>query len=114
MTVASAESEYAHADGSFIGTVRNPPRTATVAMVVVGSTEEVVADTVVALRTAWAKSADPTVDVELWFQWPGFGKRYVLGQPLGIQVRDFTKSLILRRVPVLASFRITDPTIYTP
>lgn len=111
--VTPSETEYAHADGSFIGTVRNPPRTVTAALVVVGATEAAVAADVVAMRTAWAKSADPTVDVELWFQWPGFGKGYVLGQPLGLQILDYTKALILRRVPILGTFRVTDPTIHT-
>lgn len=106
--VKQTETDYAHAAGSFAGDSFMAARTATVALLVTGSTMAAVGDRIELLHTAWAPS---DTDLPLYFQWPGFGKRYVNGRPLGITV-DYSAPL-LRRVPVLASFRITDPTIYT-
>ena len=111
----AVETPYLHASGSFVGGVRQPSRLVVASLLVVGETEDAVGNTVVALRTAWAKDAtEPPPEVALWFQWPGFGKRYVRGHPLGLVVPDFTKALILRRVPVVGEFLLSDPTIYTP
>lgn len=109
-----ASTSYGHAPGAFVGSARKPERLVIAAMLVTGDTEADVATTVLSLRTAWAASSgEPPADEQLWFQWPGFGKGYFLGQPQGLIVTDFTKALIQRRVPVVGEFLITDPTIYT-
>lgn len=111
--VEPVETPWLHVDGSYVGSVRRPSRVVVAPMVVVGDTEEEVGDTVVALRTAWAADTDTSTPEQLWFQWPGFGKGYVKGQPLGLTVIDFTRSLILRRVPVVGEFLVTDPAFFT-
>ncbi|HET7736449.1 MAG TPA: hypothetical protein VFK52_10765 [Nocardioidaceae bacterium] len=107
-------SSYAHANGAFVGSTRKPERVVFAPMLVLGDTETAVANKVVSLRTAWAPSSTvPPPTEQLWFQWPGFGKGYFLGHPQGLVVVDFTKALILRRVPVVGEFLITDPTLRT-
>jgi hypothetical protein len=105
----SSETAWAHADGSFVGEVFQAARTVTVALIVTGATQDAVAGRVATLRTAWAPSHD---DLPLWFKWPHFGKGYVVGRPIGLTV-DYSRPLV-RAVPVLGSFRVTDPTIHTP
>lgn len=106
--VKQPESEFAHADGSFAADGFNAARTATFALVVFGATPTAVGDNLETMLTVWGPS---TTDLPLYFQVPGFGKRYVNGRPLGLEVDYSTPDFGL--IPILASFRITDPTIYT-
>lgn len=108
-TAKMAETDFAHVAGSFAADAYPAARTATAALLVTGDTMAAVGDRIEALLAAWAPSS---TDLEMWFQWPGFGKRYVIGRPLGV-VADYSEPL-LRRVPAFCTFRITDPTIYTP
>lgn len=104
-----AETSYGHARGSFIGESFEAERTATFALAVHGATEIAAGDNLEAMLTVW--SPDSTAELPLYFQLPGFGKRYVNGWPLGLAVSYTTPDFGL--IPVIASFRITDPTIYT-
>lgn len=104
-----AESDYGHADGTFIGETFRAARTATFALVVHGATELAAGDNLETMLTVW--DTNTTAEQRLYFQTPGFGKRYVTGWPLGIIV-DYT-SPDYAVIPILASFRITDPTIRT-
>ena len=104
---AHAETEYLHAAGSFVGEVREAARTVSVALVVGGPTPEVCATALSRLRAAWAPVG--TAAEQLHVRIPGLGKRYVVGWPLGI-VADVSY-LASMEVPVLCSFRASDPTI---
>lgn len=102
VTVTMSETEYGHADGSFAGDAYQGARTATVPLVL----EDFAA--LSAMRTVWAPS---TTDLPLYFQVPSIGKKYVNGRPLGF-VTDMGLAA-MGAIRILASFRITDPTIYT-
>lgn len=102
-----AETDYAHADGAFIGESYTGPRTATFALRIDAATPAAAGAALETMRTTWTAA---TEEQALYFQLPGVGKSYVLGWPLGI-VADYTMPA-LSTVPFLASFRITDPTIY--
>lgn len=102
VSVAMSETEYAHADGAFAGDAFSAARTATVPLVLDGFTA------LTAMQAVWAPSL---TDLPLHFQLPDIGKRYVNGRPLGL-VADLTMAAG-GTIRVLASFRITDPTIYT-
>lgn len=106
--VELVETEYAHEKGSFVGTARTPARTGQAALVVVGTSDTDCGTNLAALRATWAPSSSA---VPLYFQIPGFGKSYVMGHPLGFTAQ--MGNLSSAAVPILASFRITDPTIYT-
>lgn len=106
----AAESEYAHAPGSFMGEVHPAARSATFNFQISGVTASTAGTTLESCLTAWDPSG--SAPEALWFQWPGFGKRYVLGYPLGLMDVD-TTLLVAGIVPFAALFRITDPTIYT-
>lgn len=108
VAVKESESEYAHDDGSFAGDGHQASRMATFALEVIGSTATAAGDNVETMRTVWAPS---TTDLPLYFQLPGFGKRYVNGRPRGL-IADYSTA-DFGVIPILASFRITDPTIYT-
>jgi hypothetical protein len=103
------ETRYAHADGSFLADATEGPRTATFSIEIAGTDEDDAGTKYIALRTAWAKSS---TDLPLYFNLPGWGKRYVNGRPVGLTEDLSTADFGL--IPVLASFRISDPTIYTP
>lgn len=103
------ETEYAHAAGSFAGDAFESARTATFAMEIEGTSATDAGTKYIAMRTAWAPSSS---NLPLYFNLPGWGKRYVNGRPLGL-VEDM-RTADFGLIPVLASFRITDPTIYTP
>lgn len=105
--VKQAETEYGHADGSFAGDAYEGPRTVTAALLAIGTTAAAAGSALVTLRTVWAKS---DTDLPLWFQVEGFGKGYVLGRPLGITPDE--SYFGTDTIPVLAMFRITDPTIH--
>lgn len=109
VSVKQAETPFAHADGSFVGgQAYQEARTATFSLLVQGDTESDVGDNLETMRTVWAPAS---AALPLYFQLPGFGKRYVNGWPLGF-VPDMD-NMKFKIVPILASFRITDPTIYT-
>jgi hypothetical protein len=97
-----AETEYAHAPGSFSGDSFEAARTVTVALAL---------DGFAALSTMRATWAPSSADLELWFQLPDIGKGYVVGRPIGLVVDSETAAFGL--LSALASFRITDPTIHT-
>lgn len=103
-----AESEYLHADGSFVGDQFQAARTATVALKIQGATVAATWAGLSAMRSVWAP--DATAEIPLYFRWPSLGKQYVNGWPLGI-VEDISMSEF-KLIRVLASFRITDPTIH--
>jgi hypothetical protein len=103
VVVKQTETEYAHADGSFVGDAFEASRDLTVALLLDGFAA------VETMRTVWAPSS---TNLELWFQLPDIGKRYVVGRPVGF-VPDLALGF-MGSIPALASFRITDPTIYTP
>lgn len=105
-----AETEYLHADGSFIGEQHNGARTASLALKIQGDTETATWAGLSAMRTIWAP--DATAAVPLYFQFPSIGKKYVNGWPLGLVGVDISMA-VFKQIRVLASFRITDPTIYT-
>lgn len=101
ITVVMPETEYGHADGSFAGDAYQASRTATVPLVL---------DDFAALstmRTVWAPSS---TDLPLHFRVPSIGKKYVNGRPLGF-VTDMGQAA-MGAIRILASFRITDPTIH--
>lgn len=104
-----AETRYAHADGSFVGEVTEGPRTAVFSIEIEGTDDDDAGTKFIALRTAFGKTA---ATVSLYFNLPGWGKCYVLGRPVGV-VEDL-RAADFGLIPVLASFRITDPIIYTP
>ena len=104
-----AETSYAHAAGSFVGESFEAERTATFALTVHGATATAAGDNLETMLTVWSPSS--TAALPLYFQMPGFGKRYVNGRPLGLSVDYTTPDYAL--IPIIASFRITDPTIYT-
>lgn len=106
----AAESEYAHTDGSFIGEVSRPPRTATFNLIISTSTPAAAGAALEAQEAVWEPSG--TAAEPLYFQWPGYGKRYVSGWPLGTLDVDTTE-LVFGVVTFAALFRITDPTIRT-
>lgn len=106
--VKQPEIEYAHAPGAFAAEGYAAARTVTFALVVEGGTPTATGDGLEVMQTVWAPS---TTDLSLTFQMPGFGRRFVNGRPLGIVVDYSTPDFGL--IPVLASFRITDPAIYT-
>lgn len=106
--VKQTETEYGHADGAFAGDAYEGPRTVTAALLAIGTTAAAAGAAVSSLRSVWAKS---DTDLPLWFQVEGFGKGYVMGRPLGITpVESYFGT---DTIPVLAMFRITDPTVYT-
>lgn len=107
--VTFAETPYAHADGAFIGESFAGPRTVSVALEVVGATEAAAGTNLATMRTTWAAGA---VEEQLWFQVPGIGKGYVVGWPAGLVVDYTTPDFGL--IPCMASFRLADPTVYTP
>lgn len=60
------------------------------------------------LKTAWTAGGD----VELHFQLPGWGHRYVIGRTRGLE-EDFADPRVLSGVlPVIAEFHALDPVIY--
>lgn len=101
------ETPFAHASGSFVGQSRSAARTATFAIEMCGTAVES-GDGLEVMRTVWASSSEA---IPLYFQVPGFGKQYVNGWPGGIVVEYTTPDFGV--IPIIASFRITDPTIYT-
>jgi hypothetical protein len=107
----AAESEYAHADGAFIGEVRRPPRTATFNLVIDDVSPAVAGALLAQQEAVWA--ATGVAEEPLHFQLPGYGKRYVNGWPLGTLDVD-TTDLVFGVVTFAALFRITNPTIFTP
>lgn len=102
VAVQMPETDYAHAAGSFAGDGFAAARTATVPLVLTGFAA------LSTMQTVWAPS---TSDLSLTFQLPNIGKRYVNGRPLGL-VADVSQAAH-GSIRMLASFRITDPTIYT-
>ena len=107
VVVKQPETDYAHAAGAFVGDSFAAARTLTVALELGGTAVEA-GDGVEVMQTTWAPSS---TDLPLYFKVPGFGKRYVNGRPAGLVV-DY-KNADFGLIPMLASFRITDPTIYT-
>ena len=103
-----AETTYAHADGSFIGTIIEGPRTAVFAIDVEGTDANDAGTKFAALRTAFGKTVVP---VPLYFNLPGWGKRYVTGVPVGV-VEDL-RAADFGLISADCSFRITDPVIHT-
>lgn len=106
----ATETEYAHADGSFIGEVFRPPRTAMFNLIISDPTPAAAGALYEDMETLWAPTG--TGEEQLHFQLPGLGKRYVVGWPLGTLDVDMTQ-LVFGVVTFAAMFRITDPTIYT-
>lgn len=104
--VAEVETEYLHAAGSYIGDEFEAARTATAAIVILGTTPAIASAGMMTMRTTWAPS---TTDQQLWFQVPGVGKKYVVGRPRGIVV-DHAR-VDSGAIPILATFRISDPVI---
>ena len=105
-----AETEYGHTDGSFIGEQFSGSRSLSLAIKIQGATETATWAGLSAMQTTWAPNA--TADVPLYFQFPSIGKKYVNGWPLGLAGVDISMA-VFKQIRVLASFRITDPTIYT-
>lgn len=105
-----AETEYGQADGSFIGEVFRPPRTALFNLIISNMTPAAAGALYEDMETLWAPTG--TGEELLHFQLPGLGKRYVNGWPLGTLDVDTTQ-LVFGVVTFAAMFRITDPTIYT-
>jgi hypothetical protein len=104
------ETEYAHAPGSFVGQTRRPARTVTVALNIKGTTVAATSANVDAMDALWnTELSDP---VPLYVRLPGMTKSYVSGVPAGIVIEE--DQVVFKHVPALASFRVTDPTIYTP
>lgn len=101
------ESEYAHADGSFLADAHETARTATFEWEIEGTDADDAGSRFISLRSAWAKSS---TDLELWWHLPGWGKRYVVGRPVSV-VEDM-RSAHFGLIGVLCSFRISDPTIH--
>ena len=104
------ESEYAHADGSFIGETFRAARTITVALLVSGATAAAANANVDVMDGVWNR---PTTEDEPLYVWlPGMsGKRYVVGRPIGVVFEE--EQQVFASVPALAMFRVTDPTIHT-
>lgn len=107
-----AESEYAHADGSFIGETYRASRTITVALLIRGATTAATNANVDAMDALW--NYPTTADEPLYLWLPGMsGKRHVNGRPLGIVFEE--EQQVLKAVPALAMFRLGDDlTVYTP
>lgn len=105
----AAETEYAHADGSFIGEASRPPRTATFNLIISASTAAAAGTALAAQEAVWepGSATEP-----LYFRFPGIGKKYVNGWPLGIIDVDTTE-FVFGVVTFAALFRITDPVIHT-
>lgn len=104
-----AETEYAHADGSFVGDVHEAARDVTAALLATGTTAALAGTALATMRSVWAKSS---TDQQLWFQVDGIGKGYVVGRAQGLTPDESWFGT--DTIPLLARFRITDPTIYTP
>jgi hypothetical protein len=104
---SQAETAWAHADGSFIGEQTEAARDVTAALLACGDTSAEAGEALGVMRTVWAKS---TTEVELWFQVDGIGKGYVIGWPQGITPDESWFGT--DTIPLLARFRVTDPTIY--
>ena len=62
------------------------------------------------VRAIW-KPGDST-DEELHVQIPGFGAAHVVGWPLGLVANTSRMSGL--EIPAMGTFRVADPTIYTP
>ena len=102
-----AETDYAHADGSFVGDVFEGPRSVTAALLATGTTAALAGTALATMRTTWAKSS---TDQQLWFQVDGIGKGYVVGRAQGITPDESWFGT--DTIPLLARFRITDPVLY--
>lgn len=100
------ESAYVHAPGSFIGMAREGARTATFALEITG-TATTALTALETMRTVWKAG---TAVEPLHFRVPGYGKSYVNGWPAGV-IAD-TTTMDFGVISLLATFRITDPTIY--
>lgn len=106
--IKTADTPYLHADGSFAGEDYLASRVLSIAFKIVKPTETAAWAALAAASTAWAPS---TTDIPLWFQVPGFGKRYVNGRPRGLVENP---SLARRGIiPILCTFFCPDPTIHT-
>ena len=105
-----AESDYAHADGSFIGEVYRASKTITAALLVRGSTVAATNAGIDAMDAVWNRATTEDEPLYLWL--PGMaGKVYVMGRPLGIVFEE--EQTILKVVPALAMFRLGDDlTVY--
>ena len=102
------ETDYAHADGSFIGEVTEGPRTAVFSIEVEGADGDAAGTSFMSLRAAFGKTS---ATVPLYFNLPGWGKRYVNGRPAGV-VEDM-RTADFGLIYADCSFRITDPVIRT-
>lgn len=107
-SIQMPETRYAHADGSFIGSAVEEPRTAILSIEIEGDDADDAGTKYIALRTAFAKA---TTELPFYFNLPGWGKRYVNGWPAGV-VEDL-RLADFGLIGVICSFRITDPTIHT-
>lgn len=106
------ESDYAHADGSFIGEVFRASKTITVALLITGATVAATNANVDAMDALWNRST--TADEPLYVWLPGMpSKCHVNGRPLSIVFEE--EQQVLKHVPALALFRLgEDLTVYTP
>lgn len=104
-----AETEYAHAPGSFIGEQYPGARTLSLALKIQGATETATWAGLETMQTVWAP--DATEAIPLYFQFPSIGKRYVNGWPLGLAGVDLSMA-VFGQIRALAAFRITDPVIH--
>lgn len=107
--VKFSDTEYAHSDGSFAGEDFLSSRSLSLPFKIVKADEAAAFTALAVASTAWAPS---TVDIPLWFQLPGIGKRYVNGRPRGL-VEDLSAAR-LGVIPILCTFVCPDPTIHTP
>jgi hypothetical protein len=108
--LAYAETPWAHADGSFIGEIRIPARTITVALTIKGASVAATNTNLDQMVALWGSSQ--AEDVPLHLQLPGMTKCHVMGRPVGIIPEE--EQVVMKHVPALAFFRLADPTIYTP
>jgi len=108
VAVKMTKTEWRHAPGAFIGESFEASRTATIALLVKGSTADAAGVDTVALRSIWTPS---TAEEPLYFWLPGWGKCWVNGWSGGALF--FPSLAIHGLIPVMATFEITDPEIYS-
>lgn len=80
-------------------------RTVLVTLVIGEDDDAATFDAVETLNTVWAAS---TVDIPLYFRLPGWGKRYLVGRPRGLDVNMIGK----HAVGCVGEFFAADPTIH--
>jgi hypothetical protein len=107
VVVKQVKTEYAHQDGAHIGEAHEASRTAVIWLLIRNTASGAGTDSI-ALRAAWEPQS---TDVPLYWRLPGWGKRYVNGRPGG--ARFFPALAIHGLIPVMCTFEITDPAIYT-